>query len=180
MPKLLRARTLAAAAGLLILCSPAAIATTNQLVSVSGNVVGDCTTVPATGTLAFGTYNPFSTSDLAPSSPFQFSINCTRGDTSLAVAVDGGANYANANPSGNRAMKDGTGDYLSYQLYEDSAHTAAWPFSTSGGAGTTVSLIAGGLSTANTIQIYGVVPHGQTSVAAVGSYSDTIHVTVNY
>lgn len=157
-----------------------AFAGTNQQVSVSGNVVGDCTTVPATGTFAFGAYNPFSSSDLAPNSPFQFSINCTRGDTSLSVAVDGGANYASANPSGDRAMKDGTGQYLAYQLYEDSAHTAAWPFSASGGAGTAVSLVAGGISTANTIFLYGVIPHGQTSGPDVGSYSDTVHITVNY
>lgn len=62
----------------------------------------------ATGALAFGSYNPFSSTDAAPSAPFSFSINCTRGDTTLAVSVDGGANFANANPSGNRAMKDGT------------------------------------------------------------------------
>jgi len=65
-------------------------ASTNQQASVGGNVIGDCTTVPASGLLAFGSYNPFSSSDLAPSTPFQFSINCTRDDTSLAVSVGGG------------------------------------------------------------------------------------------
>jgi spore coat protein U-like protein len=173
-------RTLAIAAGLLVLCSHWAFATTNQQVSVTGNVVGDCTTAPATGTLAFGSYSPFSSTDLAPSTPFSFSINCTRGDTALTVAVDGGANYASANPSGNRAMKDSTGNYLTYQLYEDSGHTTVWPFTTSGGTGTAVSLTAGGISAANTIALYGVIPHGQTSGPDAGSYSDTIHVTVNY
>jgi spore coat protein U-like protein len=173
-------RAVTLAAGLLLLCAHSAFATTNQIVSVTGNVVGDCTTVPASGSLAFGAYNPLSTSDLAPSTPFSFSINCTRGDTSLTVAVDGGLNYASANPSGNRAMKDGTGHYLSYQLYEDSGHTTVWPFSTSGGTGSAVSLTAGGTSVANTIALYGVIPHGQTNNADVGSYSDTIHVTVNY
>lgn len=173
-------RTVVIASALLAFCSHWAFATTNQQVSVTGNVVGDCTTVPGSGTLALGSYSPFSSTDLAPSTPFSFSINCTRGDTALTVAVDGGANYANANPSGNRAMKDGTGNYLTYQLYEDSAHTTVWPFTTSGGAGTAVSLAAGGISSANTIALYGVVPHGQTSGPDAGSYTDTIHVTVNY
>lgn len=172
-------RVLLIAAGIASLCFTHAFATTNQQVAVSGNVIGDCTTVPATGTLAFGSYSPFSSTDLAPSTPFSFSINCTRGDTSLAVSVDGGSNYANANPSGNRAMKDSTGSYLTYQVYQDSGHTAVWPFSTSNGTGTSVNLTAGGISTANTISLYGVVPHGQTSTD-VGSYSDTVHVTVNY
>jgi spore coat protein U-like protein len=173
-------RTLVIAAGLLALCARSAFAITNQQLSVTGNVAGDCTTVPATGTLAFGAYNPLSSADLAPSSPFSFSINCTRGDTSLTVAVDGGTNFASANPSGNRALKDSSGHFLTYQLYEDSAHTTAWPFSTSGGAGTAVSLTAGGISSANAIALYGVIPHGQTSGPDVGSYSDTVHVTVNY
>ena len=151
-------------------------ATTNQQVSVTGNVIGDCSTVPATGTLAFGSYNPFSNTDVTQS--FQFSINCTRGDTNLNVAVNGGLNFASASPSGSRAMKNGT-TFLSYQLYEDSGHTTVWPFNTSNGTGTVVSQTAGGINSANTISLYGVVPHGQTS-PAVGSFSDTVTVTVNY
>lgn len=157
-----------------------AAASTNQQIAVTGDVVADCTTVPSTGTLALGTYNPFSSADLAPSTPFQFSINCTRGDTTFTVAVDGGTNFASANPSGNRAMKDSTGSYLSYQLYSDSAHTAAWPFSTASGQGTPVSLTAGGIAAPNTISLYGVVPHGQSAGTDAGSYNDTVHVTVNY
>ncbi|HET7813889.1 MAG TPA: spore coat protein U domain-containing protein [Candidatus Baltobacteraceae bacterium] len=173
-------RTAAISVALVLLSVRLAYATTNQAVSVTGNVVGDCTTVPSTGTLAFGNYNPLSTSDLSAATPFTFSINCTRGDTNLTAAVDGGTNYANAVPSGNRAMKDNTGHYLSYQLYEDSGDRTAWPFSSSGGSGTPVALTAGGISTANTISLYGVIPHGQTAATDVGSYSDTVRVTVNY
>jgi spore coat protein U domain-containing protein, fimbrial subunit CupE1/2/3/6 len=155
-----------------------AFAATNQPVSVTGNVVADCTTMPLSGSLPLGTYNPFTSTDLKPA-PFQFSINCTLGDTNLNVAVDGGANYANATPSGDRALKDASGHYLTYQLYTDSTYATAWPFSTSGGAGTAINLTAGGIGTANTISLYGVVPQGQTNTDA-GSYTDTIHVTVNY
>lgn len=168
------------AAAICALCIGSAAATTNQQIAVTGNVVADCTTVPSTGTLALGSYNPFSSADLAPSTPFQFSINCTRGDTTFTVAVDGGANFGSANPSGNRAMKDGSGSFLTYQLYADSAHTTVWPFSTGSGQGTPVSLTAGGISAANTISLYGVVPHGQSAGTDAGTYNDTVHVTVNY
>lgn len=156
-------------------CLGSALATTNQSVPVTGSVVGDCATVPATGTLGFGSYNPFSNSDLAQS--YSFSIHCTRGDANFTVAVNGGLNFANAT-SGSRAMKNGT-TYLSYQLYQDSAHTATWPFSTSNGAGTAVSETALGVNSVNTIGLFGVVPHGQTS-SAVGSFTDTVTITVNY
>jgi spore coat protein U-like protein len=76
-------------------------------------------------------------------------------------------------------MIDGSGKYLTYQLYEDGAHATAWPFATSGGAGSPVTLTAGGILSANTIALYGVIPHGQIAADA-GTYSDTIHVTVNY
>ncbi|HET6894380.1 MAG TPA: spore coat protein U domain-containing protein [Candidatus Baltobacteraceae bacterium] len=172
--------TLLFTAALFVISIGVAAATTNQSVTVTGNVIADCTTVPSTGTLALGAYNPFSSVDLAPSTPFQFSINCTRGDTTFTVAVDGGANFAAANPTGNRAMQDSTGSYLTYQLYEDSAHATAWPFSTASGQGTPVSLIAGGIAASNTISLYGVVPHGQSSSTDAGAYNDTVHVTVNY
>jgi spore coat protein U-like protein len=174
----LGSRIPAIAAVIIALCAQSGFAAT-QTVSVSGNVVGDCTTAPASGQLQFGAYSPTSASDLAPSTPFQFSINCTRGDTNLSVAVDGGLNYANATPFGDRAMIDGSGKYLTYQLYEDGAHATAWPFATSGGAGSPVTLTAGGILSANTIALYGVIPHGQIAADA-GTYSDTIHVTVNY
>lgn len=166
------------AAGLLATWAGTALATTNQTVSVSGNVIADCTTMPLSASLPLGTYNPYSQTDLKPA-PFQFSINCTLGDTNLNVAVDGGANFANAVPSGDRALKDASGHYLTYQLYTDNTYGMAWPFSTSGGGGTSINLQAGGIGTANTISLYGVLPHGQTSTDA-GSYSDTVHVTVNY
>lgn len=163
----------------LALCARSALATTNQQLSVTGNVVADCTAAPSSGSLAFGTYNPFSASDVKPA-PFSFSINCTLGDTSLSVAVDGGANYASATPSGKRAMKDASGHYLTYQLYTDNTYATAWPFSTSTGTGTAISLSAGGINSANQISLYGILPAGQSSGTDTGTYSDTVHVTVNY
>ena len=177
----LNSRLFAMIAALGATCFASAFATTNQQVSVTGDVVGDCTnTVPSTGTINFGSYNPFSTSDLS-GGPFQFSINCTRGDTNLAVTVNGGLYYANANPSGDRAMKDTTGHYLTYQLYETAPPGAtAWPFTVSNGVGTGVPLTAGGINSANPIALYGLIPHGQSSGPDAGTYGDTVTVTVSY
>lgn len=173
-----RSRALAITAMLLAFCARSAFATTNQQVSVTGNVIADCTAMPGSASIAFGTYNPFSSADVKPAA-LVFSINCTSGDTNLNVAVDGGSNYANASPSGDRAMRDGTGHYLTYQLYTDNTYSTAWPFSTSGGTGTPINLTAGGLAAPNTISLFGVLPHGQTNTDT-GTYADTVHVTVNY
>jgi spore coat protein U-like protein len=166
--------------GTTMMCLGDALATTNQQVSVTGNVIGDCSTIPATGTLAFGAYNPFSNTDLA-AGPFTINVNCTRGDTNLNVAVNGGLNFTHANPSGDRAMKDPTNHFLTYQLYQTTGTGSPWNFNTSSGVGTQVALTAGGTTTANVISIYGIIPHGQTSGPDVSnSYSDTVTVTVNY
>jgi spore coat protein U-like protein len=179
MLKALRVRILLSIMAAVGLSFGYATATTNQQVSVTGNVVGDCSTVPATGTLAFGSYNPFSSTDLT-GGPFSFSINCTRGDTNLNVAVNGGLNFTHANPSGDRAMKDATNNFLTYQLYQTTGTGSPWAFNTTTGVGTQVSLTAGGTNSTNTISLYGIIPRGQTSGPDVGSYSDTVTVTVNY
>lgn len=163
--------------GATLLCR--SIASATNAITVHGAVVGDCTTVPASGTLAFGSYNPFSTSDLA-AGPFSFSINCTRGDTNLNVSVSGGQNFTHANPSGDRAMKNANSNYLTYQLYQTTGTATPWTFNTSTGIGDQLALTAGGINSSNTISLYGVIPHGQTSGPDVGSYSDQVTVTVNY
>lgn len=175
-------KTLFLAIAALSICSSIAHATTNQQVAVTGNVVGDCTTVPATGTLAFGSYSPFSSTDLT-GGPFSFSINCTRGDTNFKVSVSGGQNFTHANPSGNRAMKNASGNFLTYQLYQSTGTASPWTFNTSSGTGDLVALTSGGINSSNTISLYGIIPHGQTggpNAPDAGTYSDQVIVTVNY
>lgn len=175
-------KAILAVAAAVVSCYSFGLAATTQ-VSVTGNVVGDCSTIPSSGTLAFGSYSPFSASDTTTAVPFTLTFNCTKGDTNLNVAVSGGQNYTHANPSGSRAMKDATNNYLTYQLYQTSGTASPWAFNTGSGVGTTVSLTAGGVNTANTVNLYGVIPNGQTSGASapdVGSYSDQVTITVNY
>ncbi len=163
----------------------AALAGTGQQVSVTGDVTGGCNTLtlsPANGTLALGSYDPFGATDVT-GGPVTLSINCTKGDPNFNVAVNGGANFTHAVPSGDRAMKDSNNTFLTYQLYQTTGTASPWAFSASTGTGTAVSQTANGLNTASSFSLYGVIPHGQTGAGGPGasaSFSDTVTVTVNF
>lgn len=156
---------------------------TGQQVSVTGNVTGGCNTLsPASGTLAFGSYDPFGAADVT-AGPLTFSINCTKNDPNFNVAISGGANYTNASPSGNRAMKASNNTFLTYQLYQSSGTSSPWAFNSSTGVGTPVNETANGLNTASSFSIYGIIAHGQTGASGPGvsaSFTDTVTVTVNF
>jgi len=160
-----------------------ALADTGQQVSVTGDVTGGCNTLsPASGTIAFGSYNPFSATDVT-AGPLTFSINCTKNDPNFNVAISGGANFTHASPSGDRAMKDSNNTFLTYQLYQTTGTGSPWTFSTSTGVGSAVNETANGLNTASPFSIYGIIPHGQTSASGPGvsaSFSDSVTVTVNF
>lgn len=152
---------------------------TNQAVSLSGNVIGDCSTLSPSGTQAFGfgTYDP---SAGTSTGPLTFQINCTRGDANLNVQVNGGQNYTHASPSGDRAMSDGSGHYLTYQLYQSSGTSSSpWSFNTTTGAGQQVNETAAGISTATTFYVWGFVPQAQTNLP-VATYNDQVQIAVNY
>lgn len=178
-----RGTVLVLAAAITAGCCTIALAGTGQAVSVTGNVTGGCNTLsPASGTLAFGSYDVFGTSDVT-TGPLTFSINCTKSDPNFTVSVSGGSNYAHANPSGDRAMTDSKGTYLTYQLYQSSGTASPWAFSTSTGSGTAVNETANGLLTASTFSLYGVLPKGQTAAGGPGvssSFADSVTVTVNF
>lgn len=156
---------------------------TAQPFAVSGNVVANCNTLSpqSSQTLQFNTpYDTTSASDNT-TGPLTFSINCTKGDTNFTVSVGGGSSFTHASPSGspNRAMTDGNNHFLTYQLYQSSGTLSPWAFNSGTGTGSAVNQNAGGLSSATTFSLYGIIPHGQTN-AFVGSYHDTVLVTVNY
>ncbi|HXS20313.1 MAG TPA: spore coat protein U domain-containing protein, partial [Steroidobacteraceae bacterium] len=70
-----------------------------------------------------------------------------------------------------RVMKSG-GSQLDYNLYTNSTHTTIWGDGTSG----TVKVSATSLGA--TYTVYGLIPALQN--VPVGSYSDTVTVTVTY
>jgi spore coat protein U-like protein len=169
--------------GASLLSYRAAVAQTGQQVAVTGDVTGGCNTLsPASGTLAFGSYDVFGGVDVT-AGPLTFTIRCTKNDPNFNVAVSGGSNYSHASPSGDRAMVDSKTTYLTYQLYQSSGTSSPWAFSTSNGTGTAVAETANGINTNSTFSLYGIIPHGQTLAAGPGvssSFSDSVTVTVNF
>ncbi|WP_162405215.1 Csu type fimbrial protein [Pseudoxanthomonas jiangsuensis] len=93
------------------------------------------------------------------------SLHCPAG-TAWRVALDNGSHAS----GGNRRMA-GPGGHIGYELYRDSARTQAWSTSPNDRTGT-------GDNSVQTLVVYGRVP--AQAVAAPGTYSDTVTVTLTY
>lgn len=105
----------------------------------------------------------------------------------VTVQCSSGKPYTLYLGSGNNPASDGyrrmanAQAQLPYQLYQDSAHTRVWDET----GGTTQTGGIGGLSGAGngasqTLTIYGLIPAGTPVPGNVGTYSDTVMVTVAY
>lgn len=136
--------------------------------------VASCTT-SASG-VAFGSYAPLT--GAARDSVGTVQVSCSLlGLLSLLVSYDvklstgGSASYAT------RQMASGT-HHLGYNLYLNSAHTQVWGDGSAGTQFLNDGYLLGLGTTNRTYSIYGHIPGGQN--AAVGSYADTITVTVTY
>ncbi len=130
---------------------------------ITGSFAATCSV--SAGTLGFGTYAP-ATASLASAT---ISVNCSNG-ASYQVSLGGGSNQSGAQGG----MPGPGGSLLSYELYSDSARTAAWGDGSALGA----RVSATGTGSAQSLTVYGRIPAGQ-SVAA-GSYADSVVVTVEY
>ncbi len=130
-------------------------------------------TVSATG-VVFGAYNP--NVGTPANATGTVSLSCTAGSSSsgaytIGLSMGGGASYST------RRLSTGLST-LSYQLYQDSAHTIIW------GDGTGSSVIFNGndglpnSGGTNNLSIYGQIPARQG--VTPGVYTDVIVVTVTY
>ncbi len=134
-----------------------------------------CTcTVGATG-VSFGTYKPFSGLNAEDTGNVRISCGGGVGTVGYTIQLSRGAYSAGFNP---RQMVSG-GHRLNYNLYTDPAHITIWGdgSSATGLVSDSFSVLLAG-SGRNHV-MYGRIPARQTS-AAVGSYSDTIMVTLIY
>lgn len=122
----------------------------------------------ATGVI-FGSYNVFGASPV--DSTATIALLCTSGeDEHVRVTLDRGRTG-----SFNRALQSGA-NRLSYNLYLDAARSSIWGDGTSG-----TVLYQNANPPRNqvvNIPVYGRIPAGQD--AAIGTYSDSIVVTVLY
>jgi spore coat protein U-like protein len=165
-PYQILASAIALAAGSFCVTLSATSASTS--LSVTASVNNNCTI--STAALAFGTYDPVVTNASAVlDGTGTVTIACTKGATATI-----GLGLGN-NPSGStRRMTDGSGNYLTYEAYQDSSHSTVWGTS---GAGLLTPAAAPSKAARN-FTVYGRIAGNQDVPA--GSYTDTVTATVNF
>jgi spore coat protein U-like protein len=121
--------------------------------NVTADVAESCT-VDVFG-LAFGTYDPASGNATASTT---IEVSCTK---DLAPTID---------LSAGRTITNGS-DSLTYSLWTDALHTAAWVDGVTVGTSTDIAVPM-------EIDVYGLIAAGQN--VSAGSYAGTLNATVNY
>jgi spore coat protein U-like protein len=152
----------------LLFAATTSAATATANLGVSATVTNNCTI--STTALAFGSYDPVAAhaaTDLDGTGAV--SVACTKG-TTATVGLGLGSNASGSA----RRMSDGSGNFLTYELYQDSGHSTVWG---AAGAGL-LSPAAAPSKTARSFTVYGRVVSNQDVTA--GSYSDTVVATVNF
>jgi len=129
-------------------------------------------TVSTTG-LAFGVYDQ--TSATPNDANATVTINCTSVASVLSTA-DIALNAGGSNSIGARRMASG-GNLLNYNVYSNSARTTVWGDGTGGFQVVQVPL-NGLLAFSSSATAYGRIPALQN--APVGTYGDTLTITVTY
>jgi len=140
--------------------------TATNTFNVTATVLKVCTV--SAGNLAFGNYDPTAATPTTGTSTV--SMLCTL-NTPYNVRLSQGANGTGVT---DRKMIGGGGsDTLAYSLYRDASYTQNW-----GITDTTDTVDGTATGVLQTHTVYGRIA-AQTT-APVGSYSDTVTVTVNY
>lgn len=161
------------AAGILLAAAgTASAATRTTTFGVSANVAANC--LVSASPMSFGDYD--GTAPRPGSS--DISVRCSNGapyTLALNVGTTTGASFAQ------RLLAFGT-NTLEYNLYTSSAYTSIWGDGV-GGSTATVTGTGTGMSNASiqTRTVYGELVNSVANQdAPVGSYSDTITVTIEY
>lgn len=144
---------------------------------LSGCILGSGTVDSSSfGTLSFGNVSSLSTAINIVSSQNAGSIivQCS-GTPSLTLALNSGANTSGNIASGRRLLNSATGEYLLYQVFQDSARSVIWGNGSNGGA--TQMITAN--STVQQIILYAQL-FASSTLPTAGNYTDTLLVTVSY
>ncbi len=142
-------------------------ATTSGTLTVSATVASAC--LISNGTLAFGVYDPSSSTALNGSTTV--TLTCTLG-TAYQIGMAAGAG-SGATVS-LRKLTSGA-NTLGYRIYRDSGRTLNWGNT----PGTdTLDATSSAVTLANTITVYGQIPTGEA--VPTGTYADTVAITVTY
>lgn len=154
-----------AAVASLLVASAANAATETTTFTVGATVVDSCS-VSATN-LAFGSFDPLLGTALDATSTID--VTCSSGDT-YDIGLDAGT--ATGATVTTRKMTSGA-NTLNYALYSDSGRLTNW-----GNTVGTDTVSGTGTGAAQTLTVYGRIPAQSTAV--IGTYSDTITVTITY
>lgn len=142
----------------LVLGIGVSFASDTNTVTVQANVFGTCKFLSTTSTLAFGSLDPSSGSDVNASTTVQFW--CTK-NTSYSITDDDG--LYESGPNGNRMRHESIPtEYIPYK------------FSYSPASGT-----GSGKTKPITLTISGSIAYTDYRDAAAGLYSDTVTLTIN-
>ena len=156
------------ALGVVAMDSSAQAQTATANLTVSANVIANCTI--STNPVVFTNYDPISGSAL--DSTGTIIVTCANG-TPANVWLGSGAN-----PNGGtvaapvRRMSDGT-NFLTYQLYTTVARSVVW------GGDLASSVATTGTGAAVNLTVYGRIP-GSQNVPAGGGYLDTVQATIQF
>ncbi len=175
---IMRKTTLALGLIAAIASVPAMAAVATGTLTVKANVVASCAVTTSGGDagnaiLDFGTIDSSKLGqdiDASTSSTggTKLSVTCTNG-TSYKISADTGLNPV----SNQRYLKAGGTDTIAYNLYTDSPGGTVFPLTAA--AATAVT----GNGSTQAYDIYGRIPN-LSALPAVGSYTDTVQLTVTY
>lgn len=140
----------------------AATATSNM--SVTASVVAACTV--SASALAFAAY-----SGTAVDGSADLTVNCTN-DAPYTIGLSAG-NGTGATTTTRVLTGSLANTTMNYGLYQDAAYATVW-----GDTDGTDTLAGTGSGADQTIPVYGRIVAGQNG--SVGTYTDTVAVTVNY
>lgn len=169
-----RTHYLLLAAALCLPAMPASAGSGSATMIVTATVVSTCTITA--DNLNFGNYDPVgANASAALLGSASITATCTQGATAH-VDIDAGLNPSGTGNAQTRRMKGpGSTQYLTYDIYQDSGHSQRWGTKTSG---TVKDVTGSGGATPVHLTAYGSVPSAQN--VQVGSYTDSVAVTINY
>lgn len=159
-------------AGSFLSAGAAEAATATTSMSVQMVIAASCT-VSAT-TLDFGT-NTLIDIGANIDATSTLTVTCTNA-TPYNVALNAGLNDGAGGITARKLKIGASSDTVNYQIYRDAARTLVWGVTTSG----TPDVVSGtGTGDGQAVTVYGRVPSVQNN-PKIGTYNDTITVTVNY
>jgi spore coat protein U-like protein len=161
-----RTAALGALLGVTLLPLTASAANDTASMTVSAQVTNNCTI--SASALNFASYDPVvANASNALDGTGRVTVACTRG-VAPAIGLGNGGSASGST----RRLADGAGNYLSYDLFQDSGRNVTWTGTNTFTAGAATS------KAARDFTVFGRIAANQDVPA--GTYTDTVVATVNF